>query len=142
MINQSGYCLPIGKQLMIALNESPENVLRSIPVFQCKPGCFDCCIHDLSSVRICSDGDLVFNGRWHRIAKIGAGSRGYCGRAGTNGCCSYNTRGFLCRLYGVSEMFPDCPHGYGPQKKLSIEETKAIVKYFSYHGLLGNPLII
>lgn len=116
------------------------SILDLIPTFKCKPGCSDCCLMNLA-VKICANGDLITNGTWFRIGKIGAVEQlGKCMNATPSGCTNYNRRGFLCRLYGASEMLPDCPHGYGAQRKLTIEETREIILHFNSLNQLACPI--
>lgn len=118
-----------------------KSILEKIPKFKCKEGCSDCCIDKVLECKIDPDGGLLVNGPWHRIGKFGTVEQfGKCVRASSVGCSIYKDRGFLCRLYGASEALPDCPHGYGASKKLTIEETKEIVRQFDKSYGLDCPI--
>ncbi|HTY21993.1 MAG TPA: hypothetical protein VMC85_02625, partial [Desulfomonilaceae bacterium] len=46
-----------------------------------------------------------------------------------NKCEIYETRSIICRPFGASEdpAF-QCPHGYGPESPLTLDETRSIME--------------
>lgn len=104
-----------------------------IPSFTCKEECNDCC------------GPVPFTTEEWAIltpeeqAKPLVSTR--CQFASKNGCTIYDRRPLLCRLYGtVAEPKMTCPHGCGPEKKLTAWQGQTIMRYYLKHERAQDPL--
>jgi uncharacterized protein len=127
-----------------------------IPTFKCLAGCSDCCgpvvgteqereqapfLHSWDDTQ--SLIDVLQKGGASQelaagplLANIMNGCNG-CPYVVENGggCAIYSDRPFLCRLFGASEeKWMTCPHGCGPEKKLSVEQTRKL--YHQYLKLM------
>ena len=103
-----------------------RNLYRKIPEFQCKPGCSDCCgpvpVSEYEAKRLGITGFMT-------PTKPGTLT---CAFVGEDGCCTvYEKRPFLCRLFGSAENNKlRCPHGFGPDKKLSCDQADRLTVEF------------
>ena len=119
-----------------------------IPTFQCRKGCSDCCgpvaaskterenapfLNSYDEVRSLAEV-LKAGGSREELAAgpLLAGLMNGCLSCpyvanGGGACAIYEHRPFLCRIFGASEE-PRlaCPHGLGPEKKLSIGQTQRL----------------
>ena len=113
---------------MNSVREAHERLYEIIPTFQCKPGCTDCC------------GPVPFS-RWEwsrvRDKRTGDIKTLICPYAVRGRCEIYEKRPLICRLFGaVDEETLRCPHGCGPEKKLTAEEASNIMReYFKIIGV-------
>lgn len=94
-----------------------HKLYRKIPTFRCNPGCTDCC-GPVPFAKI--EWDLVIDKR-----KPTSLSCPY----GVNGECDiYEQRPIICRLFGAVDTDKlACPHGCGPETKLSDKESSEIM---------------
>lgn len=95
-----------------------QKLYDEIPSFECKEGCTDCCKNIIQFAP--EEIDRL-------VIKPGCSEP--CPNRLEGKCLSYETRGFICRIFGASELFP-CIYGYGPEKPLSAEKTKMLFKKF------------
>lgn len=100
-----------------------ERLYKRIPSFQCKPGCTDCC------------GPVPFSRfEWKRVKDKRKGDIKTltCPYAIGGRCEIYAKRPLICRLFGtVNDERLLCPHGCGPEKKLTAKEADEIMQdYF------------
>lgn len=96
-----------------------NELYRSIPSFECRDGCSDCC----GPMPVCSPWEF------ERLPEIKLSGSSGCPFK-QNGCTIYEHRMFLCRLFGNAEGFT-CPHGCGPEKLLSREGAQELkLRYF------------
>lgn len=133
-----------------------KRLYSQIPTFKCRPGCSDCCgpvvaskqeqevapflrswEDTMSLIDILKTGataqELVA-GPLLANAMSGCNSCPYVVQGG-GGCAIYDDRPFLCRLFGASEdPWLTCPHGCGPAKKLTLEQTQKL--YHQYIKLM------
>lgn len=99
-----------------------ETLYSKIPGFACKPGCTDCC------------GPVPFSKlEWDRVQEKRMGKGMDCPYANTaSGCDVYDQRPLICRLFGaVEDERLECPHGCGPEVRLSEAEGRILVR--AYH---------
>lgn len=95
-----------------------QKLYEKIPSFTCKEDCMECC-----------DNQIQFAPEeLERMPKVDWPDS-WCPHLKNNRCSIYQCRGFICRIYGSSELFP-CPHGYGPEKPLTAEETRALFREY------------
>ncbi len=101
-----------------------KKLRKKIPDFKCKPSCHECC----------GWIPLVF---WERKQmESSTGERKIsknllCPYVENGGCSAHKEKPILCRIYGASEEKKMlCPYGCKPDKPLSIEETRAIMKEY------------
>jgi len=97
-----------------------------IPEFKCKDGCIDCCgvvpftsaeKARASLLQPLVDWTDIGNGNW---IPTGAFSNMTCPFSKTGGCQIYDDRPMICRRFGsVDSPLLTCPHGCGPEKKLT-----------------------
>jgi uncharacterized protein len=93
-----------------------------IPTFDCIPGCHDCCGPVYGSREEIKKAPLLET--WKGVSLEGCLS---CPYVTSLGCGIYNDRPLICRIYGATEdPRLQCPHGRGPERKLSIAETNEI----------------
>lgn len=100
-----------------------------IPAFTCIPGCTDCC------------GPVPF--ATAELAQIEpkpfAGTS--CQYTGETGCTVYDHRPLLCRLFGsVDTPKLLCPHGKGPERRLTAWQGGTIMRHYLKHPLGQDPL--
>lgn len=90
-----------------------QKLYAQIPGNTCKPGCHACCINSIQMSR----EERERMGGYPYVDK--------CPHIVPEGCSAYPNRAFLCRLYGVSELFPcdDCV----PERLLTAQETMELV---------------
>jgi hypothetical protein len=98
-----------------------KRLYAQIPAFECVPGCGDCC-----GPVPCSRVEKAL------VPQIGTSKTTLgCAYFGKGGCAVHDRRPYLCRLFGATEdPILKCPHGRGPEKPLSVEETKALTQAF------------
>ena len=98
--------------------ESIKELYDKIPSFHCIEGCVECC-----------DNMIQFAPEEiKRLPEIHWVER-QCPFLCEKGCSVYENRGFICRIYGSSELLP-CPHGCKPEKPLTETETRAMFAEF------------
>lgn len=108
-----------------------EKLYKEIPIFECIPGCHDCCgpvtgtkeelrrAPKLNStdgwVTMILDGEVIWDGCLTCPYVTGAG------------CGIYEDRPMICRIFGASEE-PRlrCPHGRKPEKPLTVVQTRVL----------------
>ena len=95
-----------------------QKLYEKIPSFTCKEDCMECCDNQIQF----APEELA------RMPKVDWPDS-WCPHLKNNRCSIYECRGFICRIYGSSELFP-CPHGYGPEKPLTEAETRALFKEY------------
>lgn len=95
-----------------------QKLYKQIPSFECIEGCVECCDNQIqfSPEEKARLPEAEWPGSWCPYLKEGR-------------CSVYKYRGFICRIYGSSELFP-CPHGCGPEKPLTVEETRRLFKEY------------
>lgn len=115
------------------MSEHVVKLYRSaIPVFQCLPGCHDCC-------------GPVAASRWElaQLPPVDAATRRAkqakltCPHLGEHGCTVYADRPLLCRIFGTVPDLP-CPRGRRPLMLLDNGTEAAINRFFrnSPHGMV------
>lgn len=109
----------------------PE-LYAACPLFQCKPGCHDCCgaVPHLAIEREAMNRPVGF-----------VSGSATCSLAGANGCAVYDNRPLLCRLFGTvmgdNPLRPGkahemvCPHGCHPETPLTPAEADQIMHEYS-----------
>jgi uncharacterized protein len=125
-----------------------KRLYDQIPTFKCRPGCSDCCgpvvgtkqeralapflnslkdtISLIDVLRRGGASQELAAGPLLANALQGCSTCPYVVENG-GGCAIYDDRPFLCRLFGASEeKWMTCPHGCGPEKKLSVEQTQKL----------------
>lgn len=130
---------------------SIDNILGGVPQFQCIEGCSDCCgpvgMSRLEMNRIAEDTGLsvdairkkmlsAFTNAMNR-SEVHAHAHGSCPLLDkeTHKCSVYDHRPGVCHLFGaVDHPRLTCPHGRRPEKLLSHEESKEILKEVSKLG--------
>jgi len=98
-----------------------KNLYRKIPTFKCKPGCHGCC------------GPIPFSQwEWNRIKdKREHRSLLHCPYESEQGCDIYETRPYMCRLFGtVNDPKLICPHGCGPAVKLTAQQADKMTREY------------
>jgi uncharacterized protein len=97
-----------------------KDIRKMIPAFKCKPGCHECC------------GPVPFTSwEWSRVREKKELKSLDCQFCNNNGCEIYDERPIMCRLFGATEEKKlACPHGCGPDKKLTLEETCEIMDMY------------
>lgn len=98
---------------------------RQIPVFECEPGCHDCCGPITASSE--EMARLPSLGEEHRAAALVAWN---CPHLGENGCQVYAERPLICRLFGTTPKLA-CPRGKGPQEAIEPRIEQQIYRYFA-----------
>ena len=104
----------------------------SIPTFDCKPGCHDCC----GLVPFSESEKQAAQARapllaWERFGAdswiASAALQNFtCPFVGKSGCSIYDIRPKVCRLFGaVDHPMMRCPHGCGPEALLSEAQSRA-----------------
>jgi len=89
-----------------------------IPSFKCIEGCTECC-----------DNMIQFAPEELKRLPKHEWKERQCPFLTEKGCSVYENRGFICRIYGSSELLP-CPHGCKPEKPLTEEETRKMFAEF------------
>jgi uncharacterized protein len=125
-----------------------KKLYAQVPTFKCKPGCSDCCGPVVASKTEREDAPflgsfkeadnlvevLTRGGTKEELANApllanfmgGCLSCPYVVNDG-GACAIYDQRPFLCRIFGASEEpWLTCPHGYGPERKLTINQTRVL----------------
>jgi len=96
------------------VSDSLEDLYRQIPVFQCLPGCTDCC------------GPVPFTEEeWENVPVKKTSETLTCPYATETGCEIYEHRPFMCRLFGTTQTLR-CPHGCAPVAFLDPATAKAL----------------
>lgn len=97
-----------------------EKLYSRIPSFKCKEGCMDCC------------GPVPFSKwEWERVQDKRKATLLSCPYAVGGRCEIYKHRPLICRLFGsVDDPLLECPHGCGPQNKLSREQGAEIMREY------------
>ena len=112
-----------------------DALLSTIPSFDCKPGCADCCgPFDLSRLEfyrcVKASGRTVESIRL-QIEKNAKQKILSCPLLDkkTNRCSIYTARPAICRIFGTTKEL-QCPHGYAPapEKLLDDERAREILK--------------
>lgn len=96
-----------------------QKLYDQIPSFKCIEGCYECCDNQIQYAEEEAERVGGFDYKGSRL----------CPHIKDGGCSVYENRAFICRIYGASEMMP-CPHGCRPEKYLSEEETRQLVKKY------------
>lgn len=107
------------------MSQNPAKVHKrlydKIPTFDCKPGCSDCC------------GIVPFSiWEWGQVPhKDHAPGCLKCPYVTADDCSIYPDRPMMCRLFGaVDRPMLTCPHGCGPERKLTEAEAQEILKEY------------
>lgn len=102
--------------------EAHERLYKRIPTFTCEPGCTDCC------------GPVPFSKwEWERIKDKRKGDIKTltCPYAVGGRCEIYEQRPLICRLFGAVDVETlRCPHGCGPERKLTKAEADEIMEEY------------
>ena len=112
-----------------------DQLLESVPKFECKAGCADCCgliaVSKLELKRIVARTGikpemLKTSFRLKQLKKTGCLD---CPLLDSQNKCSvYDIRPAICRVYGASDHVRlQCPHGLKPEKPLTVEETNSLM---------------
>jgi hypothetical protein len=111
----SANVAPVAVQRIVGL----DSFYSQIPSFKCKPGCTDCC------------GPVPFSKEeWNRVADKRKATSIDCPYA-NQGCDIYANRPLICRMFGAGDHpLLACPHGCGPEKKLSASECKKMIHQY------------
>lgn len=105
----------------------------SIPSFDCKAGCHDCCgpvpFTKKERDAAISRRPLVhfeeFGDRWMPSAALLSFT---CPFLEVDGCAIYSDRPMICRVFGASDDPKlTCPHGCGPKKPLTASDAERLV---------------
>jgi hypothetical protein len=96
-----------------------------IPMFDCVPGCHDCCGPVRTSTEEISR--LPVKSASEHDAALVAWS---CPYLGDKGCEVYAERPLICRLFGTTPKLI-CPNGRRPVEMISSEVEEKIFKYFT-----------
>ena len=98
---------------------------RHIPVFECEPGCHECCGPVTASgeemARLPIKSDQV-----HADALMSLS----CPYLGEQGCQVYAERPLVCRLFGSTPKLA-CPNGKRPKKMIDSRVEQKIYTYFA-----------
>ena len=98
------------------MNDMTKNIYDKIPKSQCLNGCYKCCTNMIQYTpsELKTMGGYEYNGE--------------CSHLKDGKCSIYDKRPFVCRIYGVSELFKceDCV----PERFLSEEETIELVHQY------------
>lgn len=108
---------------------------RSIPTFDCKLGCHDCCglvpFSDAEKQAAMKRRPLE---QWERFSAESwvpkaALDTFRCPFLTATGCGIYDDRPMVCRLFGaVDHPMMTCPKGCGPERKLSDVQSRALIR--------------
>lgn len=107
-----------------------EKLRDRIPSFECIPGCTDCC------------GPVPFSRKeWANVDRKvhvddDCQTCPYADQKENGGCRIHNDRPILCRMFGaVDDPGLTCPHGRGPEVKLTKQEGDSI--RMIYRAIMG-----
>ena len=106
-------------------NQLIRYLRRNIPVFECVPGCHDCC----GPITASSEEMAwlpVKTGAEHAAALAGLS----CPHLGQTGCQAYAERPLICRVFGTTPRLA-CPHGKGPAAMISPQIEQQLERYFA-----------
>ena len=121
-----------------------EDLLKNVPTFKCLDGCADCCgpvmMSRLEMRRIVARTDIP----QHRLEAQWMLKKGClnCPLLTPDKKCSvYDIRPAICRVFGSSDHPRlTCPHGLGPDKKMTRAETNSLIDEVMTTGLgISNP---
>lgn len=108
--------------------------MTKIPSFTCKPGCHACCgpvpfstaeRDRVAAIRPMEQWEPFVDGSWIPAAALQTMS---CPFLTKDGCGIYELRPTICRLFGaVDHPRLTCPHGCGPERKLSERQSREIL---------------
>ena len=105
-----------------------QKLYLKIPKSVCKDGCFGCCTNSVQFAKEEAQraGEYKYSGLCSFLD-------------GNKKCGVYNNRPLVCRIYGTSEIMicGDCT----PEKYLSEEETRAIIKEYAKIKDMQDKLI-
>lgn len=108
-----------------------DALLSTIPTFQCKEGCYDCCgpveLSRLEYLRcIEASGRTAEDVRQQMQSNIKEGTY-LCPLLDTETkkCSVYAVRPAICRLFGVVKNQLLCPHGYAPESPALLSDKQA-----------------
>ena len=101
---------------------SVELLYMQIPDFECVEGCTDCC-----GPIPATEGER--KNMSPEPEKIGP----HCPwEIPGKGCATYETRPFMCRLFGASDVTPlRCPYGKGPVGPLTAEQARNLTDSYN-----------
>jgi len=97
-----------------------DRLRKSIPSFDCVPGCHDCCGPVTASST--EMARLPVKSRAVHDAALAALS---CPHLGENGCQVYDERPLICRLFGTTPSLP-CPNGRRPEVMINAKVEQKI----------------
>lgn len=108
-----------------------DALLGTIPGFQCKEGCFDCCgpveLSRLEYMRcIQASGRSAEDVRQQMKNNLKQGNY-LCPLLDpeTKKCSVYEVRPAICRLFGAVKGELLCPHGYAPERSALLSDKQA-----------------
>ena len=113
-----------------------DELYAAVPKFRCIEGCTECC-----GVVPISLLELARIGKRERVADHGVG----CCPYSTHGSCSiHGKRPLTCRLFGaVEHPRMTCPHGRGPERKLSRgQAARLMARYSKLTGVPENTRVL
>lgn len=124
-----------------------DDLLRTIPKFECVEGCSDCCgpitMTPLEWKRIIErTGDHKLKDKMAALIEAAfQGGRDHCPllNPATHRCTVYDIRPAICVLYGAGKGdHLECPHGRQPEKPLTYDEFMVLMSQVDRLGL-GRP---
>jgi hypothetical protein len=108
-----------------------DALLSTIPTFQCKEGCFDCCgpveLSRLEYMRcVQASGRTAEEVRQQMQNNLKQGIY-LCPLLDTETkkCTVYEVRPAICRLFGAVKNQLLCPHGYAPESSALLSDGQA-----------------
>ena len=101
----------------------------------CRTGCADCCgpvpmiPAEVSAVKAFQRPEPWSRGHSITPTKL----CGTCSYSTPSGCSIYETRPFMCRLFGTSVEEPrlKCPHGAKPRKPISADSAARLLAEYA-----------
>lgn len=106
-------------------------LLRRLPKFKCKEGCYDCCGPVILS-RLEYERCIQASGRTAEDVKKQMQDNLANGIYAcplldneTKKCSVYEVRPAICRLFGVVKGELLCPHGHAPEKVLLLSDAQS-----------------
>lgn len=93
---------------------------RQIPLFECVPGCHDCC----GPVTTSSE-EMARLPRKTAAEQEAAWNELNCVHLGPQGCTVYEERPMICRLFGTTQTLP-CPNGRRPVELIHPRVEKQV----------------